>query len=100
MTSSAHGRELQGNRHRRDDIVPEFFWILPLLIIFAVRSGGRRHRWGRDGAERDYIAALEQQSQEQQDRIADLEARLARVEEGLDFAERVLAERARPTLSP
>jgi len=73
--------------------VPEFFWILPLLIIFAVRSGGR-HRWRRDGAERDYIAALEQQSQEQQERIADLEARLARVEDGLDFAERVLAERS------
>jgi hypothetical protein len=75
--------------------VPEFFWILPLLIIFAVRGGGRRHRWGRDGAERDYIAALEEQSQEQQERIADLEARLARVEEGLDFAERMLVERTR-----
>ena len=73
--------------------MPEFFWILPLLIIFAFRSGGR-HRWRRDGAEREYIAALEQQSQEQQERIAEIEARLARVEDGLEFAERMLAERS------
>jgi hypothetical protein len=74
-------------------------WILiPMVWIFGMRGGwwgGRpRRNRGLDRADRDYVAELERVVSAQQGQIEELEARVARVEEGLDFAERVLGERA------
>jgi hypothetical protein len=73
-------------------------WIIPILLIFAFRGRSSRHRGAR--ADRDYIAELEQHALEQQSRIEELEARVARVEDGLEFAERVLAERSLGRMEP
>jgi predicted RNase H-like nuclease (RuvC/YqgF family) len=76
--------------------------IVPLVFVLLMRGRRRRHwRWQhRYGAEFDdqspYVAELQQTVEEQRMRIEQLEARLARVEDGLDFAERVLGERAIP----
>ena len=80
----------------------EFLWILiPMGFAFAMRGrwgGGPRRARGLDRADRDYVAELERVAEMQQGQIESLEARVARVEEGLDFAERVLSERAPPRL--
>lgn len=72
-----------------------FIWlVIPFVFFFGMgggRWGGRRR--GRARADRDYVAELERVVATQQGQIEELEARVARVEEGLDFAERVLAER-------
>jgi hypothetical protein len=75
-----------------------FIWLLiPLVFVFGMRGGwwsGRPRRGrGIDRADRDYVAELERVVEQQQGQIESLEARVARVEEGLDFAERVLSER-------
>ena len=75
-----------------------FIWLLiPLVFVFGMRGGwwGGRPRRGRgiDRADLDYVAELERVVEQQQGQIESLEARLARVEEGLDFAARVLTER-------
>jgi hypothetical protein len=76
-----------------------FIWLLiPLVFFFGMRGGwwGGRPRRGRglDRADRDYVAELARVVETQQEQIEALEGRVARVEEGLDFAERVLGERA------
>ena len=73
--------------------MPDMFWMIPLVLIFIISMSRRRRYGGRmDGARDAYVAELEQRSLEQQARIEDLEARVARVEDGLEFAERVLAD--------
>jgi hypothetical protein len=47
-----------------------------------------------DRGDREYIAELQAVIEDQRAQIEALDARVARVEEGLDFAERVLTERA------
>ena len=80
------------------------FWlVIPLIFFFGFRGrwgggwrGGRRDRGrdrGLDRSDREYIAELHAVIEDQRAQIEALDARLARVEEGLDFAERVLAER-------
>lgn len=75
-----------------------FIWLLiPLIFVFGMRGRwGGRARWGRgiDPRDRDYVAELERVVETQQAQIESLEARVARVEEGLDFTERVLGEHA------
>ncbi len=87
-----------------------FIWlIIPLVFMFGMRGrmgwGGRGGRGGRRGSGQvvdretaDYVAHLEGVIEGQQGQIEALEARVARVEEGLDFAERVLGERANARL--
>jgi hypothetical protein len=76
----------------------EFFWLLiPLAFLFGVRGrwpGRPRRGRGIDRPDRDYVAELERVVETQQAQIESLEARVARVEEGLDFTERVLGEHA------
>jgi hypothetical protein len=76
----------------------EFFWLLiPLGFLFGVRgrwAGRPRRGRGIDRPDRDYVAELERVVETQQAQIESLEARVARVEEGLDFTERVLGEHA------
>lgn len=79
-----------------------FFWLVfPLIFFFGFRGrwggGWRSRRRDRDReldrSDREYIAELQAVIEDQRAQIEALDARVARVEEGLDFAERVLAER-------
>ena len=71
-----------------------WWWLIPLMFFLAMRGGRRRYyrdpRWG--GGEQ--VAELRRTVETQRDYIEQLESRLARVEEGLEFAERLLSERA------
>jgi hypothetical protein len=71
-----------------------WWWLIPLMFFMMM---GRRHRrWNRAGfreTERGEVADLRRVVEEQRGYIEELEGRLARVEDGLDFAERLLAER-------
>ena len=72
-----------------------WWWLIPLLF-FAFAGGHRRRRYWRDvrDSDRGEVAGLRRTVEEQRGTIEDLEGRLARVEDGLEFAERLLAERS------
>jgi hypothetical protein len=72
-----------------------WWWLIPLMFFLAARGGRRRYyrERGRGGVQ---VAELQRTVDSQRDYIDQLEARLARVEEGLEFAERLLSERAAP----
>ena len=72
-----------------------WWWLIPLLF-FAFARGHRRRRYWRDvrDSDRGEVAELRRKVDEQRGTIEDLEGRLARVEDGLEFAERLLAERS------
>ena len=71
-----------------------WWWIVPLVFFLMMRGNHRRWR-RRDGlvGEREQVAELRRVVDDQRGYIEELEARLARVEDGLEFAERLLAER-------
>ena len=75
------------------------WWVIPLLIFLAIRGNHRRwpRRRGWMAGERDSVVELRRLVDEQRGYIEELEGRLARVEDGLEFAERLLAERAEAT---
>jgi hypothetical protein len=72
-----------------------WWWLIPLLFFFMLRGGRRRYYrergWVSGGGEQ--VAELRRTVESQRDYIDQLEARLGRVEEGLEFAERLLSER-------
>jgi hypothetical protein len=71
-----------------------WWWIIPLMVFMMM--GGRHRRRDRSRfreTERGEVAELRRVVEEQRGYIEELEGRLARVEDGLDFAERLLAER-------
>ena len=71
-----------------------WWWVIPLVCFLAMRSHHRRwHRRAGWEGEREYVAELRRVVEDQRGYIEELEARLSRVEEGLEFAERLLAER-------
>jgi hypothetical protein len=71
-----------------------WWWIVPLVFFLMMRGNHRRWR-RRDGwvREPEQVAELRRVVEDQRGYIEELEARLARVEDGLEFAERLLAER-------
>ncbi len=81
-----------------------WWWLIPLLVFMAMR--GNHRRWQRGGGrfagrrlegERESGTSLSRTVEEQRVYIEQLEGRLSRVEEGLEFAERLLAERGAST---
>jgi len=74
-----------------------WWWLIPLMFFLAARGGRRRYYRDRGldrGRGGEPVAELRRTVESQRDYIEQLEARLARVEEGLEFAERLLSERA------
>ncbi len=71
------------------------WWLIPLVIFLMIRGNHRRWRRGgrRLGGERESVAELRRVVEDQRTYIDELEGRLARVEDGLEFAERLLVER-------
>jgi hypothetical protein len=71
-----------------------WWWIIPLMI-WLMMSGHHRRRYRRYQRvdERDTVAGLRRTVEDQRSNIDQLETRLSRVEDGLEFAERLLAER-------
>ena len=73
-----------------------FMWwlIIPLLIWFMM-GGQPPPPVSADGwqGDRDTVAELRRTVEDQRGYIDQLESRLTRVEDGLEFAERLLAER-------
>jgi hypothetical protein len=71
---------------------PFWLWLVPLVLLLSVRCGRRRsyreRRW-----EGTHAGGLQRTVDAQREYIEQLEARLSRVEEGLEFAERLLAQR-------
>ena len=67
--------------------------IIAVLVMMLARSGDRWHRQGRSRLD-IHVAELERRFEEQQAYVQTLEGRVAQLEEGLDFAERMLAEKA------
>jgi len=70
-----------------------WWWLIPLLFFLAMRGGRRRYYRERGWAGGEQVAELRRTVESQRDYIEQLEARLARVEDGLEFAERLLSER-------
>jgi hypothetical protein len=70
-----------------------WWWLIPLMFFLAARGGRRRYYRDR-GRGSEPVTELQRTVESQRDYIEQLEARLARVEEGLEFAERLLSERA------
>lgn len=69
---------------------PFWLWLVPLVLLLSARRGRRqwyRERWHAYPREMQRMVAA------QREYIEQMEARLSRVEEGLEFAERLLAER-------
>jgi hypothetical protein len=71
-----------------------WWWLIPLMFWWMM-SGRHRRRYRRMEwqGDRDTVAELRRTVEDQRGYIEELEARLSRVEDGLEFAERLLAER-------
>lgn len=71
-----------------------WWWLIPLLILLALRGHhGRRYWRGQYQGDLRELPELRQVVDSQQEYIEQLEGRLGRVEDGLEFAERLLAQR-------
>ena len=72
-----------------------WWWLMVLMIFLLLRDRRRRsYRRGYFDGDRREVTELRALVENQREYIEQLEGRLARVEEGLDFTERLLAERA------
>jgi hypothetical protein len=71
-----------------------WWWLIPLVFFLMMRGSRRRYYRERGWGGGEQVAELRRTVESQRDYIDQLETRLARVEEGLEFAERLLSERA------
>ena len=71
------------------------WWLVPLVIFLLIRNNHRRWHRRREWVhgERESVTELRKVVEDQRSYIDELEGRLARVEDGLEFAERLLADR-------
>ena len=83
-----------------------WWWLIPLMV-FMMMGGGHRRRMRREFGERSLqqsergeVAELRRVVEDQRGYIEELEGRLVRVEDGLEFAERLLAERSVAAQAP
>ena len=75
-----------------------YFWLIPVVIFwsFGFRRRWEPHRPGRKRREREELAGqpeLAAEVEAQRAYIGDLEARVAELENRLDFTERLLSSR-------
>jgi hypothetical protein len=71
-----------------------WWWLFPLMIWLMMSRHHRHRQWRTERlVDRDTVAELRRAVEDQRSYIEELEARLNRVEDGLEFAERLLAER-------
>ena len=84
-------------------------WLLiPMLVFVMFMLGPMRHHWwaGHGRHRREYgheAEATEReglQARQQRDQVEELERRVAELESGLDFAERLLVSRREPQELP
>jgi hypothetical protein len=71
-----------------------WWWLIPLVFFLMMRGSRRRYYRERGWGGGEQVAELRRTVESQRDYIDQLETRLARGEEGLEFAERLLSERA------
>ena len=75
-----------------------WWWLIPLMLLLMAGGHRRRRYWrGMRESDRGEVTELRRVVEDQRGYIDDLEARLARVEDGLEFAERLLADRRTAT---
>src|SRR5262245_4199682 len=89
-----------------------FFLACAMFFVFAPkwrrrrgwgRGGEQWEPWGREGPRRERVRQTPEEKEKQEQReaqIEQLEARVAELESRLDFAERLLAPRRDPAMSP
>ena len=70
-----------------------WWWLIPLMFFLMMRGSRRWYYRERGWGGGEQVAELRRTVESQRDYIDQLEARLARVEDGLEFAERLLSER-------
>ena len=70
-----------------------WWWLIPLMFFLMMRGSRRRYYRERGWGGGEQVAELRWTVESQRDYIEQLEGRLARVEDGLEFAERLLSER-------
>ena len=76
-------------------------WMLiPVLVVFVMFGALRHHWWSRAWrhhaerrGQRDTVVHEDLRARQDRDQIEELERRVAELESGLDFAERLLADR-------
>jgi hypothetical protein len=72
---------------------PWMFWLVPLLFFYFASRRRRWSRWAGPGR-RDHPLEVGQRIEDQATTVDALEARVAQLEERLDFTERLLAGRS------
>jgi hypothetical protein len=82
--------------------IPMAFWLV-MFAFFVIGGARRRRRWARWSADRRFGAppweqrqAAQLSSPERDAYIDQLETRVARLEERLDFTEKLLVDRSKP----
>ena len=74
-----------------------WWWLIPLMFFLMMRGSRRRYYRERGWGGGEQVVELRRTVESQREYIEQLETRLSRVEDGLEFAERLLSERGSAT---